>query len=134
MSLPPLLSERPPAVRAALIVVPALVFGFLTGWSLAASSGLYAVMNVLAALGGVGGGFECDGAAAGARRGVAGGLLFGLAIVLADATVVDTREAKLPDPAIVLAVITAIGGALLGALGGALRARAMRRRAVTASG
>jgi hypothetical protein len=60
---------------------------------------------------------------------VLGGLIFGLFLVLADATVVDDRVTKIADPAILQAVITTIAGALLGAIGGALRARAERRAA-----
>jgi hypothetical protein len=132
MSLPPLLSERPRNVQVALIVIPSIVWGLITGWTLDVSEALYALANLIAIVGGVAGGFECKDAAAGAKRGVVGGLLFGVGILLADAAIVDHREATLPNPAILLVIVTAVGGALLGALGGALRARAMRRRGAVA--
>jgi 4-amino-4-deoxy-L-arabinose transferase-like glycosyltransferase len=133
MPLPPLLSERPPALRAPLIVIPALLAGFATGATLGLSAAAWTVANLLAALGGIGGGFEHESPAAGARRGALGGLAFGLALVLADALVVDQREATIADPAILQIVVTTAAGALLGALGGLLRARAMRRRAAAAT-
>jgi hypothetical protein len=131
MPLPPLLSERPSRLQAPLVAVPALVGGFVTGATLALSAAAWGIANLLAALGGLGGGFEHASAGEGARRGAAGGLLFGLALVLADALVVDHREAKIASPAILQVVITVIAGTLLGALGGTLRARAMRRRTAT---
>ncbi|TMM03347.1 MAG: hypothetical protein E6G10_07860 [Actinobacteria bacterium] len=124
-----LLSERPRAVQLTVPVALPLIGGFLTGWTLAGSAGLWVVANVVAILGGVAAGFDHDGAAAGARRGALGGLLFGLALVLADATVVGHRAATLPKPAILLAVLTTVVGSLLGALGGTLRHRAMHERA-----
>lgn len=116
-------------MRLTMPVVLPLIGGFLVGWTLAGSAALWAVANIVAIIGGVAAGFDHDGAAAGARRGAFGGLLFGLGLVLADATVVDHRAATLPNPAILLAVLTTVAGALLGALGGALRHRAMHRRA-----
>ena len=121
----PLLSERPRVVQLTVPVVLPLIGGFVTGWTLAGSTGLWVTANVVAILGGVAAGFDHDGAGAGARRGAFGGLLFGLALVLADATVVGHRVATLPKPAILLAVLTTVVGSLLGAVGGALRHRAM---------
>src|SRR2546426_2671153 len=99
----PLLSERPRAVQLTVPVALPLIGGFLVGWTLAGSAALWAVANVIAILGGVAAGFDHDGATAGARRGAFGGLLFGLAVVLADATVVDDRAATLPGPAVLFA-------------------------------
>jgi hypothetical protein len=133
MFLPPLLSERPPAVRVALVAVPAAAFGFLTGATLGMSAAAWAIANAIAALGGVGGGLEHHGARDGARRGALGGLVFGLFLVLADATVVTDRHATIATPAILQTVITALAGALLGALGGTLRSRLVRRREAAAA-
>src|SRR3954447_4774439 len=129
MSLPPMLSERPQALRVWLVVIPAALAGFATGAMLGVSSAAWAIANVLACLGGVGAGFEHENAGGGARRGALGGLVFGLGLVLADALLVDDRAAKIADPAILQTVVTTIAGALLGAIGGALRARAIRRAA-----
>jgi hypothetical protein len=122
--LPPLLAERPPALRLPLIIIPALVLGFIAGATLGVSPAAWAIVNLVAIAGGIGAGFEHDGAAEGARRGALGGLAFGLALVLADALVVDDREATIADPAILQVVVTTVAGALLGALGGLLRRRA----------
>jgi hypothetical protein len=133
MPLPPLLSERPSALRLPLIIIPALLAGFAAGATLGLSAAAWAIANVLAALGGVGGGFEHPSAGEGARRGALGGLAFGLALVLTDALLVDSREATIAEPAIVQAVVTTVAGALLGAVGGLLRARVTRRQAAAAT-
>ena len=52
------------------------------------------------------------------RRGALGGLTFGLALVLADALVVDDRAATIADPDDPPAARHDAAGALLGALGG----------------
>ena len=131
MPLPPLLSERPPQHRAPLIVIPAALLGFASGAMLGVSDTAWAIANVVAVLGGVAAGFEHENAGSGARRGAIGGLAFGLALVLADALVVDDRVATIADPAILQTLVTTIAGALLGAFGGALRARAIRRAEAT---
>ena len=133
MKLPPLLRTYPPAVQAALILVPAAGFGFFTGATLGMSVAAWAITNVVAAIGGVGGGFDHDGAREGARRGAVGGCTFGLFLVLADATVVGDRVAAIAHPPILQAVLATILGSLLGALGGALRARVMRRQEAAAA-
>jgi hypothetical protein len=129
MPLPPLLSERSPAMRAVLTFATPVVGGFLAGATLGLSVAAWVVANVLAVLGGVGAGFEHDSPGGGARRGATGGVCFGLALVLADALVVDHRVATIAKPAILQTVVTVVGGIVLGALGGALRARAARRAA-----
>jgi hypothetical protein len=76
-------------------------------------------------LGGIGAGLDHIGAKAGARRGVLGGLLFGTAILLAHEIHGAAATAHLPEPAILLAVITTCLGAAFGVLGGVLRARTL---------
>jgi hypothetical protein len=127
--LPPLLSERPPAVRALLIAVLPVIGGLATGAMLGVGVAAWAIANVIASLGGLGAGFDHDSLAGAARRGAVGGLLFGLALVLADALVVDDRVATIADPAIAQAVVTTLAGALLALAGCALRARLVRRYA-----
>jgi hypothetical protein len=127
--LPPLLSERPPSVRALLALGLPLIGGFAVGATLGVSTAAWALANVIAGLGGLGAGFDHDSFAGAARRGALSGLLFGLALVLADALVVDERVAKIADPAIAQAVVTALAGALLALAGTALRARMVRRSA-----
>jgi membrane associated rhomboid family serine protease len=129
MPLPPLLADRPPLLRFALVFVTPALGGFATGVSLGIALGVWIVANVIATLGGLGAGFEHDDLRGAARRGAAGGFTFGLALVLADALTVDDRVAKIADPAILQAVVTTTAGSLLAVAGAAVRARALRRRA-----
>ncbi len=100
-----------------------VIFGALCGVLLAISESAYLIATVLSILGGFLAGFEHAGARDGAIRGVIGGTLFGSFILIAHA--VDGRDATadLPDPEIVLVVVTLVFGALLGALGGKVRSR-----------
>jgi hypothetical protein len=95
------------------------VGGFLLGQS---EAGYWVVQAIGAALG-LAGGYEHVGAAAGARRGLVAGTLFGAGIVAADAISGDPPLAKVPDPVGLLIIFTAAGGTALGALGGRARAR-----------
>ena len=128
MSLPPLLSEHPRPVQIALAVVLPAVYGAVTGYFLGVSETAYLVLSILGVLGGIGAGFDHIGVAAGAKRGLLGGFLFGAAILLAHEIHGAEAEAHLPEPAIVLVVVTMILGVAFGALGGLLRGRAERKR------
>jgi hypothetical protein len=127
--LPPLLSERPPALRLALTFLTPALGGFATGTTLGLGLGAWIVANVIATLGGFGAGLEHEDRAGAARRGALGGATFGLALVLADALVVDDRVATIADPAILQAVVTTTIGTLLAIAGATLRARILRRAA-----
>jgi hypothetical protein len=125
--LPPLLSSRPRPVQVGAVVVPPLIGGFLTGATLGWSVGSWVLANVIATLGGFLAGFDHDRLGESARRGAAGGLLFGLALVLADALVVDDRVARIAEPPIVQAVVTTIAGTLLALAGTWVRNRLAAR-------
>jgi hypothetical protein len=127
--LPPLLSDRPPGLRALFMVVLPLIGGFVTGAMLGVSVAAWAIANVIACIGGFLAGFDHDSFAGAARRGALGGLLFGAALVLADALVVSDRAAKIADPAIAQIVVTTLAGTLLALAGTAVRARLARRYA-----
>lgn len=120
--LPPLLSSRPLAAQALLAVAAPMVLGALCGVALGVSEPVYLGLSLLAALGGIAAGFEHARASRGLLRGVVGGCLFGAALLAAHAIAGTRPLAKLPDPQLVLVVITTVIGALLGALGGGLRA------------
>lgn len=124
MALPPLLAEHPRPVQALLAGVVPTVFGAVTGIFLGVSEPVYLVLALLGILGGVAAGFDHLGAAGGARRGALGGVLFGAAILIAHELSGAEAEAELPEPAVLLVVVTTVLGVLLGALGGRLRARA----------
>jgi hypothetical protein len=127
--LPPLLEQHPTSVQVVLAVVVPVLYGAVTGYFLGVSEGTYLVLSVLAVLGGIGAGFDHDGAAAGAKRGLLGGTLFGASVLLAHEIHGATAKADLPEPAILLVVATAVLGVAFGAIGGYLRARARTRPA-----
>jgi hypothetical protein len=127
--LPPLLKNQPRWSQVTLAVIVPVLYGALTGYVLGSSETGYLILGLLAAFGGVAAGFDHDGASAGAKRGILGGLLFGAGILIAHE--IDGSEAKadLPDPAVLLLLFTIIPGIALGALGGRLRGRVERASA-----
>ena len=129
MRTPPLLEEHPQSVQVALAIVLPIVYGAITGYFLGVSEGTYLVLSVIGVLGGIGAGFDHLGAAAGAKRGLVAGALFGGSILIAHEIHGADAKADLPDPAIVLVVVTTVLGIAFGALGGWLRARATARAA-----
>ena len=98
----------------------------MTGYFLGISEGVYVVLSTLGVLGGIGAGFDHLGASDGAKRGFIGGLLFGGFILIAHEIHGADPEAHLPEPAILLVVITTVLGVLFGAFGGWLRERSTR--------
>ena len=125
MSLPPLLNEHPRSIQVVLAIVLPVAFGVVTGYFLGVSESTYLVLSILGVLGGIGAGFDHLGAGEGAKRGVLAGLLFGASILIAHEIHGAEAEAHLPEPAILLVVVTTALGAAFGALGGYLRARSM---------
>jgi hypothetical protein len=111
-----------------VLVLPA-AYGAVTGYFLGVSESAYLVLSVLGIVGGIGAGFDHLGAAAGAKRGLIAGSIFGAAILIAHEIHGAEAEADLPDPAILLVVITTVLAAGFAALGGWLRARATARAA-----
>ena len=124
----PLLVDRPPALQLVIAVVVPAIFGIFCGVMLQTSEPIYLVASVLAILGGIGAGFDHNGAGEGAVRGIVGGAIFGTMILVVHAIDGSEPKADLPDPPIILAVVTTLLGALFGAIGGALRARHERGR------
>ncbi len=124
---PPLLSEHPRGVQFVLVVVVPVLGGALIGLFLGWNEALYLVGSVIGIAGGYFAGYDHRGAGPGARRGFVGGLLFGASILIAHEIHGKDPKAELPDPEILLVVITTVLGVALGALGG--RARAKRERA-----
>ena len=76
---------------------------------------------------GVGRQLRPPGAAAGARRGVLAGSLFGAAILVAHEIHGADAKAHLPEPAILLVAVTTVLAVAFAALGGSLRQRAEAR-------
>ena len=122
--MPPLLRDRSTRADRFLAGVLPVVFGVITGLVLDRSSTAYFVLLALAAMGGIGAGFDHDGAAEGARRGLLGGVLFTAGILGTNELIGGAAHAdELPHPNVLLFVINGAFGILFGALGGRMRAR-----------
>jgi hypothetical protein len=129
---PPLFSSHPPGTQILLGVVVPAVFGLITGIMLGVSEVAYLVLNVLGIGGGYFAGLEHRTPGEGFLRGLNGGLLFGVFILFGHEFSGADPKAELPEPEILLPVITTVLGGLLGALGGRSRARRTRREPVPA--
>jgi len=132
--LPPLLEEHPRWLQVLLVFVLPALYGAVTGYFLGVSEGAYLVLSVLGVVGGIGAGFDHVGATAGAKRGVIAGSVFGAAILIAHEIHGEEAKADLPDPAILLVVLTTALAIGFAALGGWLRGRATARAAATGGG
>src|SRR5689334_17470676 len=127
MANQPLLLERSLPAQVFLAIILPIAFGLLTGYILGQDETAYLVLSLLGILGGIGAGYDHDGADQGFVRGIMGGLLFGTSILFAHSVFDQVATAKLPDPHGILVGITTVLGALLGAWGGALRRRHIQR-------
>ena len=125
--MPKLLRDRTNAEEAIAVIVVPLLFGAVTGWVLGLSVPVYLVLSLLGILGGFAAGLEHEYGLEGFYRGLLGGLLFGLGILLANGIIDKEPKAHLPDPEVLLIVITGGLGALLGALGGRMRDKRTKR-------
>jgi hypothetical protein len=99
------------------------VFGAVVGVFLGVSAGAYWALSALAALGAVLAGREHPDARGGAYRGLVGGALFGLGLLLAHAVAGTDAKVSLGSFPPFVIVIDAIAGMLLSALGGRLSPR-----------
>jgi hypothetical protein len=127
MRAPTMFRNRPRPVQIALGGAVPLLFGAVVGVLIGVSAGAYWALAVLAGLGAVLAGFEHQDGWGGADRGLVGGALFGLGILLAHAIAGTHAKVSLGGFPPLLIVIDAIFGMLLGALGGRI-ARGMRER------
>ncbi len=126
MRPPPLLRDRPRRAQVVLAIVIPFAFGAVVGVALGISAGLYWALSALAAIGGVLAGLEHEDWRGGARRGLLGGALFALGLLIAHAIAGSDAKVSLGSFPPLLIVIDAIIGMLLGMLGGRL-SRARRR-------
>jgi hypothetical protein len=127
MHAPTLFRDRPRPVQIVLGGVVPLLFGAVVGIVLGTSSGVYWALSALAALGAILAGLEHQDGWGGADRGLVGGALYGLGILIAHAIAGTHAKVSLGSFPPLLIVIDAIAGMLLGAIGGRL-ARAIRER------
>jgi hypothetical protein len=133
MKLAPLLSEHPRSLQFLLAFVVPAAYGAVTGYFLGISESVYLILSIIGIVGAVGAGFDHVGAGAGAARGAIAGSVFGAAILIAHEIDGSEAEAHLPEPAILLVVITTVLAIAFAALGGWLRGRTMERRATAAT-
>ena len=133
MRLPPLLSEHPRPVQFTLAVVVPAVYGAITGYFLGTSEGVYLILSGIGVVGGIGAGLDHAGAWAGAKRGVIAGSVFGASILIAHEIHGADAKADLPDPEILLVVVTTVLAVGFAAFGGWIRERAMRKGEVEPS-
>jgi hypothetical protein len=119
--MPHLLRERPIGLQVVLAGLVPAAFGAICGYLLGVNEVAYLVLSILAIGGGYGAGLEHDGARGGALRGVVGGTLFGGFILLVHEATGEEAKAELPEPEILLLVLTIGFGILLGTLGGRAR-------------
>jgi hypothetical protein len=126
------MSEHPLGLQILLVGVVPAVYGAITGYFLGVSEAVYLVLSVVGIVGGVAAGFDHVGAKAGARRGIAAGSIFGASILIAHEVHGEEAKADLPEPAILLIVVTTVLAVAFATIGGWARARA-ERKAVTHS-
>jgi hypothetical protein len=110
-----------------LVVVLPITFGALCGYVLGASKPWFNILMIVAGLGGIGGGFEHAGARPGLVRGIAGGVLFAGALLVAFEVRGVPALTPLPASLPIMAIGYAVMGTPLGALGGWLRGRSIAR-------
>jgi hypothetical protein len=110
-------SELPIAVRVQIIVGGPLLAGMVTGFLLGETATGWWVAQGLAAVGGFLAGFDHATPREAALRGLAGGTLFGLGIVVADAISDNPHAAHAPSPIGTIVIFTALVSVLLALLG-----------------
>jgi hypothetical protein len=127
MYSPPLFRDRPRPVQIVTGGIVPAVIGAVAGVLVGVSTGAYWAVAVVATVGGILAGFEHQDGWGGADRGLAGGAIYGTALLLAHAIAGTHAKVSLGSFPPLLAVVTAIIGMFLGALGGRI-ARAGRER------
>lgn len=116
--------EMSPARRAWEAVGAALVWGVICGLLLAVSTGFFLAGGVVACAGAVIGGSQHDDLRGALVRGVLGGVVFGLAVLLGfELTGGTDPVVELPDPRIAYLLVTAIPALPLNAIGWRLAPR-----------
>jgi hypothetical protein len=118
MEAPTLFRDKPRPAQIILGGIVPFTFGCVVGVVLGISAGAYWGLSILAGLGAVLAGFEHPDGWGGADRGLVGGALFALGILIAHAIAGTGAKVSLGGFPPFLIVIDAIAGMLLGALGG----------------
>jgi hypothetical protein len=121
--LPPLLTSRPPALRAPLVVLGPILTGAVGGWLLNESGTWYLVYVTVMILAGVGTGMEHETRRGAALRGLSGGALFAASILVTHELIGGSMAATLPNPPVLIVAIYGAAGTLFATLGAMLRGR-----------
>lgn len=128
---PPLFRYRPRAHQIVLGGIVPFVFGAVVGVVLGISAGAFWALSALAGLGGVLAGFEHPDGWGGADRGLVGGAIFGLGVLIGHAIAGTTAKVSLGSFPLFVLVVDAIFGMFLGALGGRIGRSLWVREPVT---
>jgi hypothetical protein len=115
---PTLFRDRARPAQIVLGGVVPTIFGVIAGILVGVSAGAYWAIAAVVAIGGVIAGFEHQDGWGGADRGLVGGAIYGIALLVAHAIAGTHAKVSLGSFPPFLAVVTAIIGMLLGALGG----------------
>jgi hypothetical protein len=133
MHEPTLFRDRSRAAQIVLGGVLPAIFGIGAGILIGVSTTPYWALAGVAALGGFLAGFEHQDGWGGADRGVVGGFIYGVSLLVTHAIVGTEAKVSLGSFAPLFAVVTAIFGMLIGAAGGRL-ARLQRDRRASRAG
>jgi hypothetical protein len=120
MHEPPLFRDRPRSIQIILGGIVPLVFGAVVGVIIGISAGAYWGLAALAGIGAIVAGFEHQDGWGGADRGLIGGAIFAVGVLIAHAIAGTHAKVSLGSFPPLLVVIDAIAGMFLGALGGRL--------------
>jgi apolipoprotein N-acyltransferase len=131
MEAPKLFRDRSRPEQVVLGGVVPAVFGAVAGVLVGVSATGYWILGAVVGVGGFLAGFEHQDGWGGADRGVTGGFIYGVALLLAHWIAGTDAQVSLGRLPPLLAVVTAIFGMLTSAAGGRI-ARAMRERAAPA--
>jgi hypothetical protein len=129
---PVLFRDRSRPAQIVLGGVPPALLGALAGVLVGVSAGAYWAVGGVAAIGGFLSGFEHQDGWGGADRGLVGGFIYGVALLVAHAIAGTEAKVSLGSFKPLLAVVTAIVGMLLAAAGGRI-ARMQRERAASSA-
>jgi hypothetical protein len=125
----PLFRDRSRFVQVLTAGVAPAAIGALAGLALGWSATAYYIVGLVALIGGVLAGLEHRDGWGGADRGLAGGTLYGIFLLLAHTATGKHAKADLPSFEPALVIFTAIVGMFAGALGGRLRRVVVKQQA-----
>ncbi len=134
MHMPTPFRDRTRSAQVLLGGVVPFAVGALAGVMVGVSAPAYWAVGAVAAIGGVLAGFEHRDGWGGADRGLVGGALYGVGLLVAHGIAGTDATVSLGSFPPLLAVVTAIIGMLLGALGGRLARGARDRAELRAAG